>query len=69
MFKEYFTAFDALYQNGSKIWDTTYFRETTECILTVLCLVRKEIGLILINCVKYAKGIAPITADVNSLSL
>lgn len=63
MFKEYFTAFDALYQNGSKICDTTYFRETTECILTVL--VRKEIGLILINCVK----IAPITADVNSLSL
>lgn len=67
MFKEYFTAFDALYQNGSKICDTTYFRETTECILTVL--VRKEIGLILINCVKYAKGIAPITADVNLLSL
>ena len=63
MFKEYFTAFDALYQNGSKICDTTYFRETTECILTVL--VRKEIGLTLINCVK----IAPITADVNSLSL
>ena len=63
MFKEYFTAFDALYQNGSKICDTTYFRETTECILTVL--VRKEISLILINCVK----IAPITADVNSLSL
>ena len=63
MFKEYFTAFDALYQNGSKICDTTYFRETAECILTVL--VRKEIGLILINCVK----IAPITADVNSLSL
>ena len=27
------------------------------------------IGLVLINCVKYAKGIAPITADVNSLSL
>lgn len=36
MFKEYYTAFDALYQNGSKICDTTYFRETTECILTVL---------------------------------
>ena len=42
-------------------------RQHAECILTVL--VRKEIGLILINCVKYAKGIAPITADVNSLSL
>ena len=45
----------------------TYFRETTECILTVL--VRKEIGLIVINCVKRAKGVAPITADVNSLGL
>ena len=44
-----------------------YFREITEHILTVL--VRKEIGLILINCVKYAKGVAPITADVNSPGL
>ena len=68
MFKEYYTAFDALYQNGSKICDTTYFRETTECILTVL-VYGKELGLIQINCVKYAKGVALITADVNSLSL